>query len=268
MRTPVLTLVVLATAACAKDDNKSSNKVHDDLVQAYGLNDFCTSVPLLGLPDPGLLEDIGQWCQGGVATSQLTGLLAAPWNGQGELSFTQHKIEELEGERTSFYVAFATKIPSLNPVQIRESRLNQAMQMEFESDFLKLSVKELSQTAGDGLNFSKMVYHYDNLIKGPQSTEFKNQRNTEINLYQVNAMREDLALSTEHLLDNDANQDFDWARTTVMILGDTRQGGSYLLTMINFRTWNRGFHKINTRALEEITRMNAARAYAHLTAPR
>lgn len=262
----LLALVIgLSLIGCHKDDDSDLNDAeHQKFFQSLKLEDFCASLGFLTIGDPGVREDLGHFCTDTQPTELLSSLVKKAWRGDTPFSaYGYEKIEEVENQRSSFLVGFATKIPQLTPIQIRESDLNKALQMQVENELYNISVEEVGRTAGEGLNFLKLQYHYKTLVKGPQSTEFRNERTTEINHFQVTSKREDLALTTETLVE--VNKDYDWARTIVLVVADPQNGGSYLISLVNYRTWNQGFHKINTRALDEITKLNAQKAFDYLS---
>ena len=257
-------LVVLACAACEKSSSNNDD-AHQKFFSTLKTEEFCLNYGFLGLTDEGVKSDLALLCSDNQPTELFSELIKNAYRGPGPLAnFTYSQQSEVENERSSFLVGFATKIPKLNAVQIRESGLNEFLIRQVENDVYKLVTALVSDASGDGLNYSKRIIKYETIVKGPQSTEFKNTRLMEMNGYQVTANCDDLALVTEHLMENETNNDYDWARSSVVIVGDPRDGGCFLISLVNYRTWNQGFHKINMSALETITKENALAVFDFL----
>lgn len=229
------------------------------------LGDFCNSITFLKIDDQGIKDDLGLLCSNNQPTDLVRQLISEAWTGETPLEkFPFEKIEESPDEKSSFLVGFATKIPKLTPLEIRSSDLNNALLVKEDNDFYSLTTQKTSEAPGDGLNYLKLVTNTKMLVRAPQSKEFTNERDMEINLFQVSSMREDLALRTEHLLNNETNAEYDWARTVVVIIGNPQEAGSYLLSLVNYRTWNHGFPKINVRALDQATKFMAQTTFNYL----
>lgn len=270
--TRILTIFCcLSLSGCVDDviskDSKSSKKdPTTEIVDAMRLSDFCNSIGFLKIEDAGVKEDLGLLCKDNQATALVTTLIANAWDGVAPLTdFPFKKNDENADEKSTFLVGFATKIPKLTPLQIRSSDLNNALLIKENNDFYSLNIEKKSENPGDGLNYLKLTTHAKMLVRAPQSKEFTNERDMEINMFQVSSMRDDLALRTEHLLNNESNIEYDWARTVVVIIGNPKEAGSYLLTLVNYRTWNHGFPKINMRALDQATKHIAQVTFNYLS---
>jgi hypothetical protein len=264
-------ILLVATTACKKKEESSgdsstlsSNLLESEFIQSLKFNDFCSSVGFLELYDEAFKDDIAMLCNGDQPAELFGKIIEGAFDESSFESYPYEKITELENERSDFNVAFALKIPKLSAIDIRESDLNRVLQSEVKEDFYEVAIEPISETKVSGLNFLRLTQKYKTLVKGPQSTEFRNERITETNHYQVSVQREDIAMSTEHLKDASANPDYDWARTLNVVVGNPKEGGSFIISVIHFRTWNQGFHKLNTRALDAITKTNARKVYDYL----
>lgn len=262
--------VFLMIAACDKKKSASESELDAETKKFFKLlkaDEFCGELKYLTIRDDGLKNDLGLICENDRATDLFAKLIADSYRGEGQFDkFTYSKIEENEGDKSSFLVAFSHKIPKLSATNIRDSNLKTVLQNEINLDQYQRTVEKISETSEPGLNFLRQTFRYKTLIKAPQSTEFRNERVTEVNHYQVSVKREDLALSTEHLLDGDKNKDYEWARTITLVIGDPKEGGSFLVSIVDFKTWNQGFHKINIRALEALTKKSAQDVFDYLVA--
>lgn len=248
----------------SKTEDKSGEKLAA-LVQAIKFDEFCTYVKALALPDQGVIDDLVLLCQDNQPTPLVTELIGKAWQGDTPFSqYTLEKIEENDGERSTFLVGFATKIPKLTPEKIRDSDLNNVLLVNDQNEAYSIKTVKENETRGKDLNYLKITTRTDMVVYAPQSKEFPNSRRMEVNYYVLSTARDDLALRTEHLLDNEANPEYDWARSIVVIIGDPTNGGSYLITLLNYRTWNHGFHKINLRALDHATKHTAQITFNYL----
>ena len=270
VRIYILAAIIAPLVSCSKKKSESGIESAEDIEKkkffdSLKAGEFCSEIRFLNLRDDGLKSDLDLICAGDNPTELFQKLIAESYRGEGSLDrFTLSKIEELPGERSSFLVGFSQTIPRLNALNIRESKLKDVLLKEIDLGQYQRSVEKIGESKEDGLNFLRQIHRYKTLVKGPQSTEFRNERLTEINDYQVTVRREDLALSTEHLLDQGKNPNYDAARTITIVIGDPKDGGSFLITTVNFQTWNQGFHKINVRALEAITKKSAKDVYDYL----
>lgn len=241
---------------------KVALKAHFDSLK---LEDFCRNLKFLNIAQD-LLETIKALCIDSTPTPTFETIIKNAYDeAKGPLIFSQSEIMELPGEKSQFKVAFGLKIPKLTADEIKKADTNKIMMTGIQQELHTMTVEKLSDTILDGLNFQRTEFRYKITVKGPQSTEFRNERETVVNQYQVSAQRDDLALTTESIKESvEKNPHFDWAKTINLIVGNPRDGGSYIVTVVDFRTWNQGFHKVNTNALDIITRINAEKVYRYL----
>jgi hypothetical protein len=241
---------------------KAASKEHFDSLK---LGDFCRNLKFLTI-SPDILETIKTLCNESAPTETFENIIRNAYeDAKGPLVFPLSEINELPDEKSQFRVGFALKIPKLKADEIRKADTNGVLLAGVQLELQNMTVEKLSDVALDGLNFQRTEFRYKIVVKGPQSTEFRNERETVMNQYQVSAQRDDLALTTETLKESaDKNRHFDWAKTVNMIVGNPRDGGSYIVTVVDFKTWNQGFHKVNTNALNVITKANAEKVYNYL----
>lgn len=270
-RTFLFSSVLLVTVTGCKPKHESEDSAAASgftpsaFIQSMKFNDFCSSVAYLDLYDAAFKDDVAMLCDGDQATELFEKIILGAFDQNSTFdSYPFENISEMENQRSDFVAAFALKIPKLTAIDIRESDLNRILQSDIKLDLYEVLVEPIAEAKLSGLNFLRFTQKYRTLVKGPQSTEFRNERTTERNYYQVSVQREDLALITEHLKDVGANPDYDWARTLNVVIANPEDGGSFIVSVVHFRTWNQGFHKLNTRALDAITKENARKVFQYL----
>ena len=206
------------------------------------------------LEGDGFSKELDVICDGQVPNATFSDLVNNAYIG-GQMSHSLLELtakENEELEQSSLLIAFAMKLP-ISVTELRDSGVYEILSqgLNFENHTVDIEVLETNELGG--LNFERKTVQYDTLIIGPQSVEFTNQRQTEVNNYQVISGNDSIGFSSEHLLNADENGDYFKANTINVSLASGTDNESLLISVVSFVTWNRGFHKTNVRSLKAIT---------------
>jgi len=130
---------------------------------------------------------------------------------------------------------------------------------------LEGSVKEdLTSSLGGDLQFGKWRLGYHSEVQTPAQTSFSNDRNTELNSYQVEGGNPDIGIGAEHLTDV-GNPDFKYYNTTTITIGND-DGGSTLITIIRLSVRNNGFPELAEQVFSDIASSQATQVHDGLMA--
>ena len=225
------------------------------LVDTVPAADFCTAISKFTLEGDGFKDEISVLCdennKGSKALEELLSTAAQGANAQ--INLAEYKSSEDEDvEQSTLLIGFALKLP-LKTTEIRDADLYQQLTAGVDVEYHTVGIEILETTAKEGLHLSSRKMNYDTFIIGPQSTEFRNVRDTEVNSYQVVAGNDNIGFATEHLLNEADNGDYYKANTINLTLGNEAEGFSYQISIVSFVTWNRGFHNTNVRSLKTIS---------------
>lgn len=249
----------------AKSEN-SQEEHHPQLANFEIANQFCASLKHLELKGDGFGKQFDLLCQNDQSTFLFNELATHAYAGEGDFDHVKI-IEAREDEAVELSylrVAFALKLP-VSVTEIKDREIYQVLTQGLDFERHKVKI-ELGEKEGlEGLHYAKQNVKYDTEIIGPQSAEFINTRTTEVNQYQIIAGNDDLGMATEHLLDAEANPDYQYANTVNITLKDPASDGSYLISVVDFVTWNKGFFKTNVKSLIAITKEQAKVVYGALS---
>ncbi len=153
------------------------------------------------------------------------------------------------------------------PKWVRSANIPSYMVATSQFPYVKLEgeVKEdLTASLGGDLQFGKwrLAYHSD--VQTPAQTSFSNDRNTELNSYQVEGGNPDIGIGAEHLIDG-GNPDFKYYNTTTITIGN-EDGGSTLITIIRLAVRNNGFPELAEQVFSDIATSQATQVHHGLMA--
>jgi hypothetical protein len=144
------------------------------------------------------------------------------------------------------------------PKWVRSASIPSYMVATSEFPYVKLEgevTEDLTPSLGGDLQFGKwrLAYHSD--VQTPAQTSFSNDRNTELNSYQVEGGNPDIGIGAEHLTDA-SNADYKYYNTTTITIGN-EDGGSTLITIIRLSVRNNGFQELAEQVFSDIASSQA-----------
>jgi hypothetical protein len=172
---------------------------------------------------------------------------------------------EDDGFTSGTYVT-VYRVP-IAPKWVRSANIPSYMVSTSVFPYVKLEgeVKEdLTSTLGGDLQFGKWRLSYHSDVDTPAQTSFSNDRNTELNSYQVEGGNPDIGIGAEHLIDA-ANPDFKYYNTTTITIGN-EDGGSTLITIIRLSVRNNGFPELAEHVFSDIATSQATQVHDGLMA--
>ena len=225
------------------------------------MNDFCDKVAKVNIVGADFSKEIALLCNGDKKTNLFESLVNGAFAGGSSITLNeQSSSKKPDTEETSLTLVYGRKV-SKTLLDIRALNSYDALLGNLTLPGNVVDVAKVSEEKLNGLRFQTKTLKIDTVVKLPQGASFENSRETQVNDYQVAAGREDLAFSTEHLLKAKDNSDFSKANTLTVSLGNKSGTESYLISVVSFTTWNRGFHDTNVNSLKEITKAQAMKVY-------
>jgi hypothetical protein len=172
---------------------------------------------------------------------------------------------EDDGFTSGTYVT-VYRVP-IAPKWVRSANIPSYMVSTSIFPYVKLEgeVKEdLTSTLGGDLQFGKWRLSYHSDVDTPAQTSFSNDRNTELNSYQVEGGNPDIGIGAEHLSDS-GNPDFKYYNTATITIGN-EDGGSTLITIIRLSVRNNGFPELAEQVFSDIATSQATQVHDGLMA--
>lgn len=163
---------------------------------------------------------------------------------------------EPDGFTKGTYIV-AYRVP-IQPKWVRTAAVPQYMVATSQYDYALLSgtiLEDLNATLGGDLQFSKVRMQARMDITTPDGHSFSNQRNTEINGFQVVGGNAAMGIGSEHLIDKN-NPDFKDYRTMTLMISNTDYSAT-LITVITLHIRNNGFPEVAERVFSDITTSQA-----------
>lgn len=148
------------------------------------------------------------------------------------------------------------------PKWVRSASIPSYMVATSEFPYVKLEgevTEDLTSSLGGDLQFGKWRLSYHSDVETPAQTSFSNDRNTELNSYQVEGGNPDIGIGAEHLTDAD-NPDFKYYNTTTITIGN-EDGGSTLITIIRLSVRNNGFPELAEQVFSDIATSQATQVH-------
>ncbi len=156
----------------------------------------------------------------------------------------EHKIDGEFVESTSAII-YEVPIPTR---YFKEARIQEYMMAPADFDYFRFESKiaaDLGGELGGDLQFGKYKLAYKSVTKTKDGNIFTNDRETEMNTYQVQGGETNLGFGTEHLLGT--NTDYVYLNTITITIG-TKAGGTALLSISRVKVRHNGYPE-NARRL-------------------
>lgn len=207
---------------------------------------FCIFVYRLSLKSD-FSREIGLLCDETKAPRPLFGDLdrySKVTGGQPQGVELEHKIDGEFVESTSAII-YEVPIPTR---YFKEARIQEYMMAPADFDYFRFESKiaaDLGSELGGDLQFGKYKLAYKSVTSTKDGKIFTNDRETEMNTYQVQGGETNLGFGTEHLLGK--NTDYVYLNTITITIG-TKVGGTALLSITRVKVRHNGYPE-NARRL-------------------
>jgi hypothetical protein len=156
----------------------------------------------------------------------------------------EYKIDNEFVESTSAII-YEVPIPTR---YFKEARIQEYMMVPADFDYFRFESKiaaDLGEELGGDLQFGKYKLAYKSVTRTKDGKIFANDRETEMNTYQVQGGETNLGFGTEHLLGK--NIDYVFLNTITITIG-TKAGGTALLSISRVKVRHNGYPE-NARRL-------------------
>ncbi|SMF18718.1 hypothetical protein [Pseudobacteriovorax antillogorgiicola] len=166
----------------------------------------------------------------------------------------------LEQDEQRSHGVFATvyRVP-IQPKWVRSADIGSFMVQASNFDYVQQRgrvVQNLDDSVGGDLQFGKSELDYETFVVTPDGQRFSNQRQTELNSFQVQGGNSHIGIGAEHLLASE-NDDYLVYNTLTVTIG-TDGDGSVLITIIRLQVNHNGFPEVAEQVMSDLATAQAS----------